>query len=182
MIPLPPWLTLRVLKLGACAVLVLGLCAAVLWYRHSLISDGKSQERAVWQAKWGSRETALQKAANEQIQRNIVQEAESRARNEEIANAHAKELAAASADRDRNYRLLQQARQRPTPSSCPAPEGAGIAGTPDPRETGSPESAADIAFRERLDAIDAAVADLIEEARGNASQLDSLIGEIRPQL
>lgn len=158
------------------------ILGVIWWQLHAYGVRKYDAGKAHVQAKWDQANVVAKAAADAKTRENELQDAADAARNIEVEKEHAKELAAASADRDRNYRLLQQARQRSTPSSCPAPEGSGFGGTTDASETGGAESTEDAAYRRRLDAIDAAVADLMEEARANASQLDSLIGQIVPQL
>jgi hypothetical protein len=152
---------------------------ALLWWQlHSYGSRQYQSGQAQVQARWDAANVQAHAVAAAETRKRELQDAADAARNVEIENAHAKELAAAVAGRDRYVSLLQRARE--AANRCPAPGLAGQPAATDPGPPRSPEPARTPA--EFAAAIDAAIADLMAEARQNASQLDSLIAQIRPQL
>jgi hypothetical protein len=175
MIPLPPWLSMRLLKLVGIGAVVLALVGGFLWYRHSLIAQGDAAGSARVQARWDAANAKQQAIVDAKVREIESRDAADAARNLEIANAYEKELALVAADTDRYRRLLQRAREAATASGRPAPEVADQSGAAEASTSRSSEPT-DLAAR-----IDAATADLIAEARANAGQLDALIAEVVPQ-
>lgn len=169
-----PW------KLIGRIALPLAIVAVVWWQVHAYGERCFSAGQAEVQARWDADELAEKSTADEQIRANQAAEAAAAARNKEIADAHAKELAAAAADTDRLRRLLASARAAATGSSAPA-QGAGEPRAADASPPGESPGAGG-APAGSLERIDAAIADALTEARQNADQLDALLAEIRPQL
>ncbi len=156
------------LKIFGPIVLIGLLWAGVHNYGHGRFKAGKAEI----QAKWDQDEAEEKRVADAATAQAKAQDEADAARNKEIEDAHAKELAAIAADRDRTFRLLRAARA--TADTIRASQGAGVGGVAEASAPGSPDEAGS--------ALDAAIADVVAEARANASQLDALIAEIKPQL
>lgn len=137
---------------------------ALLAYRHSLIELGEART----QARWDADEAAEKAVADAAIQDNAKKEAAAAARNQEIEREYQNKLAAATADIERTYGLLRQARAAANRRAGEAATGATIA---------IAASEASVADR-----IDRAVAGVVAEHRANSDQLDALIAVVKPQM
>lgn len=148
------------------------------WQLHAF---GERHERiggARIQALWDADELAEKAVADAATLAAQLQDAADAARNQRIADDHAKELAAATADRDRYLGLLQRARA--AASTVRTGEAANLTGA---SEASTPRGSAETgALAEHLAAIDRATADVMVEARQNADQLDALQSQLVPQM
>jgi hypothetical protein len=165
-----PWLTLalKYRKWIAYAALLAALIAVSLWYRHSLIAAGDKAGAARVTLQWQADTEARQKVTDKAIADAAAQEKAARLANVEIENAYFAKVAAATADRDSVYRLLQQARNQVRGIAAREATGATIAAT-----------AGEASI---VDRIDRAVAGVVTEDRTNADQLDALIAVVKPQM
>jgi hypothetical protein len=155
-------------------VKIAGIAAVVgllLWYRHSLIEQGRAEVRAEWRAA----DVVANATAETAIREREREDAADAARNIEVEKDYAKKLSAAAADRSRLERQLRNA--------IAAASGGGGAGqgsdkprTPEASSPGGPEPPDPTA------GLAGDIAAALTEARENASQLDALIAEITPQL
>jgi hypothetical protein len=164
---------LALLKYWKCAAGAL-LLAVVWWQIHSYGSRRYEAGKSHVQVKWDDANTKAKAVADAKTRENELQDAADAARNLEIEHAHAKELAAAAADRGRLERQLRNAIA--TAGRGPASQGAGQRGTTDPGPPGSaepPDPTAGLAGD---------IAAALIEARQNADQLDRLRQEIIPQM
>ena len=153
--------------------------AGAVWAAIDSYGDRRASEaESALQARWDADEAEEKRVADEATRAAELQDAADAARNKEVLNANAKELAAAYADRDRTYRLLQSARAAAgAVSACPVADSGGAADSGPQGGDGEAGPAADYAAQ-----LDAAIADVVAEARANAAQLDSLIAVVRPQM
>lgn len=149
----------------------LGVVALIWWQLYAFGERREAAGKAQVQAEWDAADLLAKQVADKATHARELADAADAARNLEIENAHAKELAAATADTARLSRLLHAARS--ASSGHPATQVAGESGTPAPSPQGGSGEA---------DALDRAIADVIAESRSNASQLDSLIAELKPQM
>lgn len=174
-----PWLTiLRLLRrfwpFIAGAVLVLAILVAAQRALHRYgVRQYKAGEAAVM-VRWDADEAEETRLADAQAKQNAIDEAAAAARNQVIADEHAKELAAARAERDRNTGLLAAYRRAARASAA-----AQDSHQPGTAPAGTDGSAGPVDAEAELDGL---IADVIAEHRANASQLNSLIGELVPQL
>lgn len=156
------------------------LAGAVLLFAvvHSIHRYGDGREadgRSAVQAKWDAANKVAEAKAAQVDQERKLKDAQDDARNQEIAREHEQELAAIATDRDRLARLLHNA-------AAPASGGSGaaqIADQPTATETGKAPS---VGSSDGPTELERAIADTVEEARANASQLNALIGEALPQM
>ena len=168
----------RYRKLAGYALAALAAAVAI-WAAIDSYGDRRASEAEnARQSLWDADEAEEKRVAEEATRAAELQDAADAARNKEVLNANAKELAAAYADRDRTYRLLQRARAAAgAVSACPVADSGGAADSGPQGGDGEAGPAADYAAQ-----LDAAIADVVAEARANAAQLDSLIAVVRPQM
>lgn len=166
-----PFLAPLLLKLRALPWRWIGIGAAVLAvgvvyvkHRNDLIEAGRAEVRALWDADKLLQAEAVAKAVAEAK----ASEAAATERNEVIEREYQEKLAAAAADRDSVYRLLQSARGQVRASASREATSATIAA-----------ATREAAIAER---VDRAVAGVVTEARANADQLDALIAVVKPQM
>ena len=145
-------------------VAVAALAAGALWYRHSLIAEGKAQVQALWDADEAAEKAVADAASLEALR----QDAEDAQRNEGVIRDLNEKHAADLAGRDNLYRLLQ--RHAATTDTIRASQIAGSAAALAASETRRDE---------RLDGL---LADALTDARLNADQLDALIAVVKPQM
>ena len=143
---------------------LLGLLYAIGRYGDNREAKGRAKVQVLWDADTEAREKVTAKA----IADALLQERAARSNNEVIEREYQAKVAAATADRDATYRLLQQARNQVRSSASREATGALIAAT---------AGEASIADR-----IDRAVAGVVTESRANADQLDALIAVVKPQM
>lgn len=152
-----PW---RLIGVG---VLLAGLAGGYLWHRHSLIASGRAQVQALWDA-----DTARRDAATAEAKADLAEDTtDAVVIGVEEDHGLEEKLAAAVADRDGTFRLLQRARSEVRACASGRATDAIIA--------------ADASAQERADAVDRAVAGVVTEHRMNADQLDALISVLERQ-
>lgn len=171
MIPLLAPLLLKFPLLGRLPWRWIGIGAAVLAvgvvyvkHRNDLIEAGRAEVRALWDADKLLQAEAVAKAVADAK----ASEAAATERNEVIEREYQEKLAAAAADRDGIYRLLQSARGQVRASASREATSATIAA-----------ATREAAIAER---VDRAVAGVVAESRANADQLDALIAVVKPQM
>ena len=168
----------RYRKLLSYALAALALAGAI-WAAIDSYGDRRASEAEnARQALWDADEAEEKRVADEATRAAELQDAADAARNEEIARDNQAKIAAAYADRDSTYRLLQRARAAAgAVPACPAAGASGVAPAGPPGVAGEAGPAADYAAQ-----LDAAIADVVAEARANAAQLESLIAVVKPQM
>jgi hypothetical protein len=165
-------------KLVGYSLAALALAVAI-WAAIDSYGDRRARESEdSIQALWDADEDEEKRVADEATRAAELQDAADAARNEEIARDYQAKIAAATADRDRTFRLLQRARA--AASAVPATEAPSAAGVADP---GPPSGAGEAGSTAEYAAqLDAAIADVVAEARANAAQLDALRMVVIPQM
>jgi hypothetical protein len=153
--------------------------AGAIWAAIDSYGDRRASEaESALQARWDADEAEEKRVADEATRAAELQDAADAARNQEIADAYQSQIAAATADRDRYIGLLHRARAAAgTVPSCPAAGAGEPAPAGPPGGAGEAGPAADYAAQ-----LDAAIADVVAEARANAAQLESLIAVVKPQM
>ena len=183
MIPLPPWSALSALKRLPWKLIGYGLAALALagavWSAIDSYGDRRASEAEnARQALWDADEAEERRVADEATRAAELQDAADAARNEEIASDYQAKIAAATADRDRYIGLLHRARAAAgAVPACPVAGAGGVADSGPPSGAGRAGQAADYAAQ-----LDAAIADVVAEARVNAAQLDALRMVVIPQM
>lgn len=166
------WAVGRRLQLIAGAIVMAGLVAGYLGWRHHVYGQGYKAAEAVWQPRMAAQTAAYAKAASDAQAAYTARAAAYQATNERVTRElfdKTKEADALRRDRDLARVLLNLARQT-TASRGAVPEadsGPGAASASGTAGDGSLEST---------------VADAIGECRRNADRLDALAAVIREQL
>ena len=171
----PSWLTLRLAGYGLVALAVAG----AVWLQIDSYGDRRASEaESALQALWDADEAEEKRVADEATRAAELQDAADAARNEGIARDYTRQIAAATADRDRYIGLLHRARAAAgAVPACPVAGATGSADPGPPAGAGETGPAADYAAQ-----LDAAIADVVAEARANAAQLDALRMVVIPQM
>ena len=159
------WANRRWIAYGLAAVAVM---AALLGYRHSLLSDGRRQGEASVQALWDADAAARAATASKSISDAREKEAAARSANEVLINEYTQKLVSIAGERDGYYSLLRQARSSVFACRAGQATDSVIAAT-----------AGEASVAER---IDRAIAGAIVESKLNAEQLDALIAVVKGQM
>jgi hypothetical protein len=147
----------------------LAVVAVFMWHGHSRYQAGLKQGRAEITAQWQADTAKRDKADADAVEADRKRKQDAQDHNDQVEKQHADDLAAISADRDGLVRLLRQADDQVRALTAgKATDQLGIAVA---RQIAS---RAEETYR-LLGNYDAA-------CRADASQLDALIAEIKPQL
>jgi hypothetical protein len=147
----------------------LAVVAVFMWHGHSRYQAGLKQGRAEITAQWQADTAKRDKADADAVEADRKRKQDAQDHNDQVEKQHADDLAAISADRDGLVRLLRRADDQVRALTAgKATDQLGIAVA---RQIAS---RAEETYR-LLGNYDAA-------CRADASQLDALIAEIKPQL
>jgi serine/threonine protein kinase HipA of HipAB toxin-antitoxin module len=154
-----------VVRLVAYVILLGGIAVAGLWYRESLIDQGRREV----QAEWNKNKQEIAAVVQREQEKAAALEEAARLRNEETIRELEKKLAAADGIGVALARRLRD-KQRAAASSCPVQKDPDQPRTAEPSGTGNDET---LTIR---------VGAALGECLRNADRFDALLEELVPQL